>query len=249
MFKRIFKFSTVRSILGSRIFDNYYSDFIMGYCFLKKQMPASISLIKSLHTIKIDEVKDLFTINEIFNWKIYKTPRWSEYKNIVDIGANIGCASIFLCELVDVKRLVAIEPNAKVIETLKYNIKKNIKGVDIEIIEAAIAKTSGAQDFFVSDSSRYSALIKSASFNYIEKTSVDCIDFETLLTYFSKMEPNSTLIKIDIEGVEKDFFSYLEKQDEYIGDIVVEGEDLPSEFGAYVCQTKKFKDVYYYTKK
>ena len=34
----------------------------------------------------------------------------------------------------------------------------------------------------------------------------------------------------------------------YVGDIVVEGEDLPKTFGAYILKNRKFNDMYYYTK-
>jgi len=249
MLKRIFKFSTVKTILGSRIYDNYYIDFIMGFCLQKKTMPTIVSVLDSSSLIKIDSVKDYLTITEIFNWRIYKTPRWDEYEHIVDIGANIGCASVFLCRQKSVKSLIAIEPNKDVIDTLKLNIKQNINNINVEIMNVAIGTSSGAHDFFISDSSRYSGFVKSDNFRYIDKVSVECIDFNTLLGHLSDIDPALTLIKIDIEGVERDFFSFLENKDIYIGDIVVEGEDLPMKFGSYVCRTKKFNDVYYYTKK
>ena len=221
----------------------------MGFCLQKKTMPTIVSVLDASSVIKVDSVKDYLTITEIFNWEIYKTPRWDKYENIVDIGANIGCASVFLCRHKNVKSLIAIEPNKDVIDTLKFNIKKNINNISVEIMNVAIGISSGAHDFFISDSSRHSGFVKSDNFRYIDKVSVECIDFNTLLGHLSDMDPALTLIKIDIEGVERDFFSFLENKDIYIGDIVVEGEDLPMKFGSYVCRTKKFNDVYYYTKK
>jgi len=212
-------------------------------------MPTTVSINRGSFSIKIDSLKDYLTINEIFNWKIYKTPRWKEYKHIVDIGANIGCASLFLCNQSNVESLIAIEPNQEVLSTLKLNLSNNIEGVNVEVLDLAIGEVSGRHDFFLSDSSRYSGFVKSINFNYIGKVQVDCIDFKSLLSKLENYDVERTLIKIDIEGVEKSFFNFLEKLDIYIGDIVVEGDDLPEKFGAYVCRSRKFNDVYYYTRK
>jgi len=249
MIKRIFKISTLRSILGSRVFDNYFKDFILGFCFQVNKVPTIISLKKASSFVKIDSIKDYLTVNEIFNWEIYKTPRWQEYKHIIDIGANIGCASLFLCKEANVESLIAIEPNKEVLGILKFNLKNNIEGVDVEILEVAIGEVSGSHDFFLSDSSRYSGFVKSRNFNYIDKVQVDCIDFKSLLVKLENYDADRTLIKIDIEGVEKDFFNFLEQLDIYVGDIVVEGDNLPKSFGSYVCRSRKFNDVYYYAKK
>jgi len=80
--------------------------------------------------IKIDSIKDYLTINETFNWGIYKTPRWNEYKNIVDIGANI-CLSLFLCNQPNVESLIAIEPNDEVLNIARVNLNHIIKGINL----------------------------------------------------------------------------------------------------------------------
>ena len=249
MLKRIFKMSTIRSILGSKIYDNYFKDFILGFCFQINKVPRTVSVRKASALIQIDSIKDYLTVNEIFNWEIYKTPRWYEYKHIVDIGANIGCASLFLCNQPNVESLIAIEPNEEVLNTLRVNLNNNIKGISLEIMTVAIGEFSGSYDFFLSDSSRYSGFVKSKNFNYVNKVQVNCIDFQSLLVKLENYNPLHTLIKIDIEGVEKDFFKFLSDLNTYIGDIIVEGDDLPEYFGSYVCLSRKFNDVYYYTEK
>ena len=50
----------------------------------------------------------------------------------------------------------------------------------------------------------------------------------------------------DIEGVELDLIKYLDKKNVFIGDIVVEGENLPKKFGKYILKQQKFNDMYYY---
>lgn len=245
MISRIFKISSLRTLKGSFIYDNYWSDFVLGFCLQKGSVPRRVSLNRHSHGVKIENIKDLLTINEVFNWQIYKTSRQDQYQYIFDLGSNIGTTALYFSKLHNIKKIFCYEPDPSAFKLLEENCSKVEK--DIETINMAITKNGGDVMLNISTSSRYNSINKNHKFEYVSKVKVKSISFDQLFTKIFDFNPSEVLIKIDIEGVEQEFFEYIDQKNVFIGDIVVEGENLPKKFGRYVLKNQCFNDVYYYT--
>ena len=147
----------------------------------------------------------------------------------------------------NVKKKYCYEPDPNCIPILEKNCC-NIN-VDIEIIEKAITRLGGQVLLNISTSSRYNSVIKSHNFDYINSEKVHSMAFDEFYQSVKKNQAREVLIKVDIEGVESEFFEFLKEKNDYIGDIVVEGDNLPEAFGQYELIKRSHNDVYYYSLK
>ena len=144
---------------------------------------------------------DLYVFDQIFVQKEYATdlpvPR-----SILDAGANIGLASIYFANRFPTARIVAVEPDDTNFRVLKENVKRY---PNVVCVKAAIWHCSApvviqnSQDkswaFRVEESKDLSAEC------VLEGISIDRIS--------EKYNQGATfdLVKIDIEGAEKDVFA------------------------------------------
>ena len=244
MLARIFKTSSLKTVIGSFIYDNYWLDFILGFCLKKGAVPRRVSLNKGKYNIKISNISDFMTVNEVFNWQIYRTSRKEQYRYIFDLGSNIGTSTLYFSKFPNIEKIFCYEPDPITLKLLKENciaLERNV-----EICNKAITKDGADVMLNLSTSSRYNSITKIDRFEYVSSVKVKSVSFESLFSKISKFNPNEVMIKIDIEGVELDLINYLDKKNIFIGDIVVEGENLPKKFGKYILKQQRFNDMYYY---
>lgn len=122
---------------------------------------------------------------------------------IIDAGANIGLFTIYIKNKFPDSSILSIEPSIKNFEILK----KNIEGYEnISIIHGALMGT----DKMVSISN---PLENYASFQVAENFNSNCINAYSLLYFlqlpgFEKID----LVKMDIEGSERDVFDHIEEE-------------------------------------
>ena len=73
---------------------------------------------------------------------------------------------------------------------------------------------------------------------------VETFSFSSLISLIREYDPDETLIKIDIEGMESKLLAAIFDAG-YLGDIIVEGDMIPSDLEAYEMHWNKFSDVYF----
>lgn len=126
----------------------------------------------------------------------------SSHLNIVlDVGANIGNHSVFLCAFV-ADHLIAIEPNPEVLPQLRRNLSSNVS--NYSLYECAVGEEAG----------RGSMMIPENMGNNIGAAQVDLqsqdsdIEISTVDAVFANWRNNQqppvsvALMKIDVEGME-----------------------------------------------
>lgn len=168
------------------------------YCNLKFNSSGTLKLPKLLQPIYFrPKTIDEFTIIEIFGLNCYDIELPFEPKLIIDAGANIGYASIYLAQRHRNAKIIAIEPESENFNLLLSNI---VAYKNIEAINNALWQTSsyvsikdkgfGTRGFVVEESTKeIEGSFKAISINDLIKES-DLID----------------ILKIDIEGSEKYLF-------------------------------------------
>ena len=200
--------------------------------FLRNQFLFSLRTRKVVR-LRIESYYDWATVIEIFGRREYDTFRFAIHSDIekhlkalaetsaaliLDLGANIGVASNYFAQSYPEAVIVAVEPSSKNLQLLKTNTKK-IQGV--KVVHGAVGASSGQVDLF--DSGSGNNAFRTFGDESQKSETVDCFSIQDLIA----AHPNSTpfMVKIDIEGAEKNLFG---SNTDWIDDfkvIVVETHD------------------------
>ncbi|MGG5259392.1 FkbM family methyltransferase [Phycicoccus avicenniae] len=148
--------------------------------------------------VELPHSHDVRTVNEVFCRRDYGsgTP-----EVVVDIGANIGLASLYFLSRNPDARVYACEPVATNLERLRANVAPFEDRVVIE--ERAVSPEGGRAEFLVEEVGRYSGL--AAYYEHdLERRSVevDTVSIADLLDRILSVEQRIDLLKIDTEGSE-----------------------------------------------
>jgi FkbM family methyltransferase len=166
-------------------------------------------------TITSDGTTPLYdTIYEIIDFDAYqlKSIDFEKYenetKNFVDIGANIGCTSLFFSTF-DNSEIFSFEPFKQNVDFLNLNIENNsIK--NIKLFNKAVSDIDGFVYFETNTLSVDGSTNKVFNENK-NSIKVECVSINTFIEKeFSKK--NIHLLKIDCEGGEYDILTSLKKE-------------------------------------
>jgi FkbM family methyltransferase len=142
---------------------------------------------------------DIFSFEKIFIDDEYGAPLSGNIRTIIDAGANIGCASVYLSQKYPNATIVAIEPDAENFRLLL----ENTKGFpNISCLQAALWFKSGTLNLSNTDQ-------RPDSFQVSEDRSVDSgsVSAVTVQEILRRFEFETIdLFKIDIESAEKELF-------------------------------------------
>lgn len=111
----------------------------------------------------------------------------------VDVGANIGLASLLISELAPSAKVIAFEPIPKTFEYLVENIRRNGCEAKISAHRVAVGRQSGSIRFSQEDNSAINHITSEEGGVEVPLTSID--------TFFRK-GPDIDFLKIDVEGFE-----------------------------------------------
>ncbi|MEM7113259.1 MAG: FkbM family methyltransferase [Chloroflexota bacterium] len=163
---------------------------------------AEISLPNYKHPIQVRHgTSDVPTFEQIFVSKEYAS--FVEEANvIIDLGANVGYASIFFAETYPNAQIVAVEPEASNFEILLQNTHRYS---NILPVQAAVWSHSKAP----------LAIKNPTDENWLfqvgedEQGAADAIEAVTVAELLAMIDnpPTIDILKIDIESAEKELFS------------------------------------------
>jgi FkbM family methyltransferase len=135
---------------------------------------------------------DLQGIREIFIDEIYRLPDKAAPTSLVDLGANIGLATIWLCRTYSIEHVCAVEPVASNVDVLVSNLRDN--SIVADVVRAAIGPSDGT--------TRISA---NAPSNMGQVGAVgDEVEVVAISRLLESLEFRPSLLKMDIEGAEAD---------------------------------------------
>jgi FkbM family methyltransferase len=149
-------------------------------------------------TLVLNRFEDIFTINEIFIWEVYRVSDCARV--FLDIGGNVGFASLYFLTRCNDSRGVLVEPLLPNIIRAKELL--SCFSDRIEFINSAVSFEDGSLEIGVEPTGRYSG--------------VDCLETGTrqtfvaiginvLLARVSGSLGNIDIVKIDCEGAERQF--------------------------------------------
>jgi FkbM family methyltransferase len=156
-------------------------------------------------TMKIEFKKDdLIGFKEIFWENEYLAPfDISEIKTIVDCGANKGRASLFFMMNANVERVLLVEANPYLKESIEETLFSLSKKVEININNSCVTgKSSQNISFAVSEDTRNSHISQSKD-SQNKNLNIKSISLRDLLKKYN-FTGSIDLLKMDIEGSEFD---------------------------------------------
>jgi len=133
---------------------------------------------------------DIQGIREIFIDEIYRLPEHVKVTGLVDLGANIGLATVWLATTYGLTGVIAVEPLPENTRLLRTNVRAN--NIACQVIEAAVGTTTGATYFAETSESNLGHVADAGR-------EIPLIDVREIVNELSFSDP---LLKMDIEGME-----------------------------------------------
>lgn len=188
--------------------------------------PITLRLGTSDHRV----FRDIFQRHEY----LFNPPEPPE--TIVDTGANIGLASIYFANRWPKAKIIAIEPDPENFEILRENVRhyRNIVPIQVAVWkENTMLNLSdpGGGSWAMQTKTDHNGHVAGVTMPFIMGVhSLDRID----------------LLKMDIEGAEKEVFEGHEEWIDRVGSIAIETHDRfkPGSHAAVMKAARHFKDVY-----
>jgi FkbM family methyltransferase len=139
-----------------------------------------------------------YNIFKLDYFKKFNNLKNENKKLIIDCGANIGCSAIFFNKLFTNSNVISIESDNK-----NYSLlKKNCQNINYYNINSALASGKYFYKNIKKLDNRGNTIAVSST-----KTKNRSITINEILSTYKQTEYDYFLIKIDIEGNEKDLFS------------------------------------------
>jgi FkbM family methyltransferase len=138
---------------------------------------------------------DLHSIREIWLQQVYRLPSADPSGVLLDLGANIGMASLWLAKSDSFTQVIAVEPDPNNAALARQNLELN--GIAVQVLEAAIGPKDAMARFEFNELSNLGKLSENGSL-------VPMITVGTIIQKFAVTR--FALIKIDIEGGEQELF-------------------------------------------
>ena len=119
---------------------------------------------------------------------------------ILDVGAHIGCFTLYASKKINKGKIFAFEPTSESFNVLKQNVELNqLKNIHIQ--NAGVLKESGTSVIYVDKNNEIGNSLFLKNKNMVEEK-IDIISIEDIL---KKYDLNSVdLLKLDCEGAEYD---------------------------------------------
>lgn len=164
---------------------------------------------KNFSSYNIRNKYDFITIEEIFFYECYNISDLKIFKKIikeietkrlliVDCGSNIGCSTNYFGKSYRNAQIVSIEPDDDNFSVLT----KNVKGQNVILVNSAISNDNFNYEIKSEEDNRAISIIKTNQVN-----SRKTITINQILNEKINENLHPFLIKIDIEGHEKDLFN------------------------------------------
>jgi FkbM family methyltransferase len=164
---------------------------------------------------------DIQTVREVWFDQVYRLPfEWPAGGVLLDLGGNIGCASVYLARRYGFDQVIMVEPVPDNVALARRNLTQN--GVDAEIIQGAVAPTGGTVAFTVT---------ADRNLGRIDRGGDTLVELVTPSELLKRAGGRISLVKMDIEGAEEPLLveddSWLVQVDAVIAEFHPEIVDYP----------------------
>ena len=146
---------------------------------------------------------DLFGLDELILFSFYWINR-DRYREVVDMGANIGLHSVLLGRMGF--SVTSFEPDPKHVALLTKHLDANDVQDRVSIVQAAVARENGVLDFVRVLGNTTGSHVAGAKKDPYGELEV----FEVLAVSVADAIADKDLVKMDVEGLEADLLTSLD---------------------------------------
>jgi FkbM family methyltransferase len=150
---------------------------------------------------------DLYTLEEVFAQHVYANliPSLSQSPNIIDLGANIGLASLYFLIHRTGARILTVEPNQENFGLLQKNLERFVDSGQVTLIRGALWGKSSDLVISQPDALSNSFTMREATERDAPQDIIAGLSMADLIARsgFSSVD----LLKVDIEGAEVELFN------------------------------------------
>lgn len=179
-----------------------------------KPYHVSVKLDGEVVELSLAGPTDFLVLREVMIEREYQLPKGFRPRTIVDLGAHIGLASLFLSVVLGDPTIVALEADpALVQQTLA-----NTAGHDVTVVNAAIASETGKRSFYTSDESWANSFERTLPQQ--NEIKIDALSLADALDRAGLERVD--LMKIDVEGAEWGLLTdpaFTDRTDAIIGEL------------------------------
>ena len=158
----------------------------------------------TIHCRRVRE--DFDAINTVMIFDAYHIDgRRLQYRTVLDLGANIGIASVFFSKHLPNSRIIAVEPAEENCRLYEKNLAQPMASSKVKLIRGAIGATDGDGHIEARENVRFD------SFKVVRGSSDQSSDGVPILgigRLVSELE-QPLLVKIDIEGADQEILEHL----------------------------------------
>jgi FkbM family methyltransferase len=153
-----------------------------------------------VYTVALRTRTELDVLSEIGIDGIYEPAAAIPARTIVDLGANVGLATLSLLASHPEARVLAVEADPLLIPRLR----QNVEGLPVTVVHAAVCGVDGERDLFRSDMHAWGNSLDQVEESQ-EAVRVPATTVDSLLDQagFERVD----LLKLDIEGAEWEIFA------------------------------------------
>lgn len=171
--------------------------FRSGSTLMLKPVAVRVRLGRGIYPVRLQTRTELNVLYEVGLDDEYGTADDIQANTIVDLGAHVGLATL---------RLLSAHPNARVIAVeadpaLIPRLRKNVAGLPVTVVHAAVCNREGEQVFYRSDRSSWGNSLD-RTLPYQTAVRVPALSLSSLLE--SEGVERVDLLKVDVEGAEWD---------------------------------------------
>ena len=166
-------------------------------------------------TVYLESYNEFFILNEIFYSKCYEFIT-NDNIVVIDIGANIGLASLFFSRKSNVKKIYAFEPVTKTYNQAKQNFKLNPDNKVVEIYNFGLGLADKVESFVFNknlkgNTGTLGSLNNNKLYKETEKVEVNIKKASPIIEQItSQNKEYKIFLKIDCEGAEYEIFKDFE---------------------------------------
>jgi FkbM family methyltransferase len=155
---------------------------------------------------------DVQSVREVMVEEIYRPPAYMKPSVVVDLGGNIGLASVFYHQEYKCPRVICVEPVARNVRMIRENLRLN--GVEAMVLQAAVSSVAGTVRFRSDTRSNQGRVSEDG------ELVAPCVTMSEILG----VTPNNwiDLLKIDIEGHEETLLTENNSWLQRVGAILIE---------------------------
>lgn len=174
--------------------------------------------------LKVASLSNMAVIYEVFIQRIYEVALANDKLIVIDIGMNVGVASLNFANMNSVELVYGYEPFPDTFKETLFNISLNpILSAKIKPFNQGVSDKSCVKTISLFDSGLLSASTIETSDNYgkvaNKKIEVQLISIIDVLNKVTSVHPNNRiLLKIDCEGEEYAIFDAI-KNTEYLNQV------------------------------